>query len=551
MKVEALSYHELGASALFKDFVEEQSELRLFFNSASPFEASSFLNVKNGSFGKVSRQNLTAFLQDFNQQFAPPTETIEAIRSLADEQVFTIVTGQQICYFGGPAYSFYKTLTLIALSRYLKAELGLSVVPVFWMADEDHDYEEINHVWLPDFRENGVLKKTELRQNAKAGHSAGKLFLDESVAQAWGEIEDAAARGSAYAAELLKLHENWQAGQSWLHAFGKLMLRVFGKFGLVLAGSNHPVVKKLCRPVLEQVLCDQLALTKILSDTSQQLAEKWHAQVTVTDSLLFWQHPEKGRVKMPSDASGWHIPGEDAPRQFTKQTAEELDDAFFDKLSPNAFLRPVMQQYLLPNLAYAGGAAEIAYHAQMKPFFEKFALDMPLLLPRFGATVVEPGIHKAMGRLPFSFTHYKAREEHLLKEIASQQLHEQHGADLSEVLENWKNESQRLFEQYFRDYAAPGSSLDTSLNSSLRRVEKVGEQFAAKVLRAQRRREKESHLCIQKVQNAIFPQGIPQERMLGWVFLIAMYGEHFTDDLITYLSSETLKKIRFHHIIYL
>lgn len=551
MKFETLSYRKLGGSALFQDFVEEGDELRAFFNDASPFNASSFLKFQKGDFGKVPRGKLVDFLLAFNQQFNATPETAHAIHSLLDEDVFTIVTGQQLCYFGGPAYTFYKTLTLIALAKYLKTESGLKVVPVFWLADEDHDYEEINHVWLPDFSNEAVLQKTALTENARKGHAAGRLFVEESAEEAFGKIQEAAVKGSFYAQKLEELHESWKAGQPWLKAFGELMVRVFGKYGLVLAGSNHPSVKTLCRPVFEQVLCHQASLTVTLSETSRKLADAWHAQVTVTDSLLFWQHPEKGRVKMGFGKEGWQIPGESSPRHFSVEKAQETDDAFFAHLSPSAFLRPVLQQYLLPNLAYCGGAAEVAYHAQMKPFFREFGLDIPLVLPRFSATIADPGIQKTMDHLPFNFLRYKDREEQLLKELAMDQLKQHAQGSISEALGSWKSDTVALFEKHFGTYTTPGSSLETSLKSSIRRIEKIGEQFAGKVIAAQKRKESGSQSRIRKVQNALFPQGIPQERLLGWVSLVALHGDDFADNILHYLSTDTLEKIRFHHIIYL
>lgn len=549
LEFESVSFSQLGATPLYGDYINGNPELRSFFGKSDPFNPESFSRFVSGRFGSVKRNQLADFLVSYNKQFAACRNTIEAAESLRSKDVFTVVTGQQLCFLGGPGYSFYKTLTVIALSRSLKAATKLSIVPVFWMADEDHDYDEIDHVWLPDFRKDGIIQKFSLPKNRLKGHAAAFLKLDHAD-EILSEINQAAEPGSAYASDLHRLHKSWQTGRPWVQAFGELMLRVFGKYGLILAGSNHADVKKLCRPVFETVLVKQPELTKIVSDTSAKLAGKWHAQVTVTDSLLFWHHPEKGRLKIPYLESGWMFPDEASPRTFTRESVRQAGDDFFAKLSPNALLRPVIQQYLLPNLAYTGGAAEIAYHSQLKAFFEAFELDLPIILPRFSATVIEPEIRKSMAHMPFSFTDYKKREDDLAHELVQVQLRESGNKLPDEVLKEWKNRNKHLFESYFRSFVNTGSSLETSLKSTLSRMEKNAEQFASKVIREKKKQDRLAIKRISNVRSALFPGGLLQERVTGWAFFYALYGDSFLEALVEELSTDTLEKIRHHHIIY-
>lgn len=551
MEFESVSYSELGTSPLFSDFINENEQLKSFFYDLSSFKAGSFASFTHRRFGKADRLALSRFLHDFNRPFNPGKETLEAIGRLKQKDVFTVVTGQQLCYLGGPGYSFYKTLTIIALSRFLKARTGLEIVPVFWMADEDHDYEEINHAWLPDFSDGELLFKAELNTALKKGHAAADLVLGDEVLETWGRIRRSAPEGSAYAQSLAELHQSWAAGEPWINAFGRLMLKVFGRYGIVLAGSNHPEAKKLCRPVLEKVLTHQSKLTQIVSAASDSLAQQWYTQVQVTDSMLFRHDPEKGRIKAEFNDEGWLLPGDEGRRIFSSQDAKLLPDSFFESLSPNALLRPVLQQYLLPNLAYTGGAAEVAYHAQLKDLLETFELDMPLILPRFSATVVEAGIGKAMGRLPFSFPDYKKREEDLAKELALHQLGSEGYTPPEEALRQWEAENKALFAKWFESYKSLGGTLGISMESTIRRTEKAAAQFAAKVLREQKKQNKEAFNRLHRVRRSLFPNGILQERVISWAYFQAMYGNSFADQILEQLSEDTLEKLRYHHIIYL
>ncbi|AXJ01123.1 bacillithiol biosynthesis cysteine-adding enzyme BshC [Cyclonatronum proteinivorum] len=551
MEFEAVSYRELGASALLTDYVEGQKALQSFYDPENPFDYSSFQSFTAKRFGKVSRENLVQFLLEYNQGFTAGKSTIESIQSLQSPNSYTIVTGQQACFLGGPAYSFYKTLTVIALSRYLKEKADLNIVPVFWIADEDHDHDEINHIYLPDFKANQSNRKFSFRSLGDLPFAAGDIKVNEEAERLLSEIGEASNKGSAYAESLEKLHDSWQSGKPWVKAFGAQMMQVFGRFGLVLAGSNHPKVKQLCRPVFEKVLTNPVVLRDELELTSAKLAQNWKAQVAVTDSLLFYHDPAMGRIKIPFSATGWKLPGRHESELFTEETVQNLPDSFFARLSPNALLRPVVQQYLLPNIAYAGGAAELAYHGQLKTFFRCFGLDLPVLLPRFSTTVVEQNICKTMAGMPFPLLSYKKREEELLKSVVLMSLSKDGLASPVRALEKWKAEHEKLYRQFFEGYAEPDSSLETSLNSSLKRAENAAEQFIAKVMREKKKKEKVAQKRILKVKEALFPSGVLQERTVGWAYYYSMYGDTLLDDFLNHLSEDTLQKIRFHHISYI
>ncbi|MCH8557275.1 MAG: bacillithiol biosynthesis cysteine-adding enzyme BshC [Balneolia bacterium] len=540
-----VNYSELGFSRLFTDYLNENEEAHSFYNGRSPFQVGSFLKQAKarGIQSGVGREELSDLLMKFNAPFNPGEESIRNILALKDKDTFTVVTGQQLCLFGGPLYTLYKTVSAIALAKHLSEKTSLKVVPVFWLADEDHDFEEIS--FTNAFSKDHELIKAGIPSTAFEGHSAGRLQIDEHTEQAKSLLAEILGASSDQFKEVNKLISDWTPGAKWRTSFGRMMMKLFGSHGLVLAGSDDSGIKNALSPVLKKSIAEAAQIYDKLESQSSAVGDKYHVQAVVSESQFFWHDEKEGRVKIPFESGKCKLPGLTGSLSDIDASEYISEHGLWEKLSPNVFMRPVLQEYLLPNLAYIGGGAELAYHAQMKSLFAHFEMEMPLLLPRLGATVLDYGTKRVMKEAGFPFTDYKRP----VRELQRDWVTEFAGYEVNETFEKWERELQKLFaekEPYISDL---DKSLGKSAKSTQVRIEHELESLRKKMIRSVKNREEVQMSRIRRIGNTLFPNGVLQEREVGFVFVIAAHGRVFSDSLVNIMAEEPFRFMKAHQII--
>lgn len=540
-----VNYSELGFSRLFTDYLNENPEAHLFYNGLSPFQVRSYVNQAKARRSKpgVDRKELSDLLMKFNASFNPSEKSIRNILSLKDNDTFTIVTGQQLCLFGGPLYTLFKSVSAIALAKYLSENTALKVVPVFWLADEDHDFEEIS--FTNTFNKDYELKKVSIPSTVCEGHAAGRLQIDENTEQAKTMLADLLGPGSDQIKEVTKLIADWTPGVQWRTAFGRMLMKIFGSHGLVLAGSDNPGIKNVLSPVLKKSIADAAQIHDKLKSQSITVGDKYHAQAAVTGSQFFWHDEDEGRVKIAFENGLWKFPGVVSWMNENEAAAYISDNGLWEKLSPNVFMRPVLQEYLLPNLAYIGGAAELAYHAQMKLLFAHFEIQMPLLLPRLGATVLDYGTKRAMDETGFSLLDYKRP----VRELQRDWVTDFSGYKVDETFEKWEKELQKLFDENESYITSLDNSLSKSAKSTQVRIGHELESLRKKMIRSVKISEEVQMNRIRRVGNCLFPNGVLQEREVGFVYILAGHGRGFSDSLIHIMAEDPFRLMKAHQII--
>jgi bacillithiol biosynthesis cysteine-adding enzyme BshC len=302
-----------------------------------------------------------------------------------------IVSGQQVGLFGGPAYAFYKALSAIRIAEELTAE-GIDAVPVFWMATEDHDLDEVRHV---SFFKSGKLTRFELPGEGTAGRPVGRVRLG---AQA-DEITKAAAEmlGGTSSAEVASfLLESYRADETYGSAFGKLFARVFAEHGLILLDPLDARLHKIAAPIYRKALEDRDALSEKLLGRGKELeAAGYEPQVKVsaTGTLLFHIKDDVRQpivAKINGNAEGGNTGGfKSGEMSWTRDEALRLVDQAAEVFSPNALLRPVLQDYLLPTVAFCAGSSEISYLAQSQVVYQHILGRAPVILPRADFTILD------------------------------------------------------------------------------------------------------------------------------------------------------------------
>ncbi|HXM14703.1 MAG TPA: bacillithiol biosynthesis cysteine-adding enzyme BshC, partial [Candidatus Eremiobacteraceae bacterium] len=378
---------------LFLRFLNDFSSVSQFYPHPPSLEAIQQAS-KSLDYPDSRRREVAAVLRETNTSLGSGEATAKNIDRLASGAV-AVLSGQQVGLFGGPAYAFYKALSAIQIAHEL-TQSGVDAVPIFWMATEDHDLDEVRHVsWF----HSGKRTRFELPAEEKPGRPVGQVKLGPAVE----EIAKTAAEllGGASSPTIAKyLQESYSADETYGSAFGKLFARVFADYGLILVDPLDGRLHRVAAPVFRKVLADRATLNaKLLQRDKDLEAAGFEPQVKVTpETTLLFQI--RDGVRQPITYQG-ERGGKAAEFKIGDMTLSEagvlkLADTAPETLSPNALLRPVVQDYLFPTVAFCAGSAEISYLAQSEVLYREILGRMPVLLPRADFTILDAKADKLL-----------------------------------------------------------------------------------------------------------------------------------------------------------
>lgn len=523
---DAYSFDQLPFSKLFKTYISDFSELDAFF-SASPFDDEK-IKERGSSFEKTDSHNeFISSVKLFHSHLGIDQNT--QIEKLADKDSLAIVTGQQLGIYGGPLFTIYKTVTTILLAKEWEAKLSRPVVPVFWLADEDHDFEEISWLGIPG---NEEFKKIEYDQT----HN-GELVSDIEINSKIGEFKkhvNSEMFDTDFSADLWKLFDDcFKPGATFRKAFAKMMDQLFGKHGLLIVGSNFKEVKKILAPTLQTSISKNSEINASIQQTSDKLSKKFHQQVSLGDSNLFYVDGNGIRQKIENQKGNWLA----GSQSWDDQELLSAIDDNPEKFSPNVFLRPVIQDKLLPTLGYVAGPGEVAYYGQMKEMYPLFDLEMPVIFPRFSSTLIESGIDRILDKIPFEFHRYGERIEDLEKEYAKRT----ESTDLEALFNTWKENIRSASKEPSDIVTEIDGSLEGLLGKIVSGFETELDKLKGRVYRSIKQQEQTQLQRIRKIKAQLYPDDGLQERMVSFIYFMNKYGIDIWDKLILELEKETLE----------
>jgi bacillithiol biosynthesis cysteine-adding enzyme BshC len=390
MDCRALPSHKLPHQPkLFLDYIDNFSRVHKFYEHAPKMSSVTRLAGKL-DFPRERRKEVAAILRAQNIAFGAGPAALENLDRL-EKGAVAIVSGQQVGLFSGPAYAFYKALTAIQLAAELTRS-GIEAVPVFWMATEDHDIDEVRHVsWFQD----GELKRFELPSPDSAEHAGrpvGKIPLGAHIEEQAHEAVDLLSKqGSLLLAQLLR--ECYTPRETYGSSFARLFARLFSQQGLILLDPLDVKLHGVAAPVYGKVIEHRDVLNQELLARGKELdAAGYSVQVKVTakSTLLFYMgngDTGDGPRQPIVVANGGRF--EAGKKSWSKEELLANVQAHPENFSPSALFRAVVQDYLLPTVAYIAGPAEISYFAQSEVVYQQLLRSMPVMLPRPGFTLVD------------------------------------------------------------------------------------------------------------------------------------------------------------------
>ena len=527
MEFEKVDFHQLPFSELFRDYINGKEDTQPFFAYRHVYHD---LKKAVSSYRYTGdRKRIAAIAEEFNRDFPLEKTAKENLRALEDDNTVTITTGQQVSVYGGPLYTVFKTITVILLAKRLSHDTGKRVVPVFWLADEDHDYEEISTIALPV---NQEMVHVALPCDSCARHAAGSIPVEENGFTDFRDEVFEHLASTDFHQDLRKLmDECYVPGRTLRRSFGVLLTRLFSRYGLILTGSNFPEAKAVTRDTIKTAITRADDIESVLNQQSNTISAKYHQQAHISDSLLFWHDDRHGRVRLVHQNGTWSR--EPNVQLTSDELLRELDD-HPERFSPNVFLRPLLQDKLLPNAAYVGGPAEIAYYGQMKPLYDLFNLDMPFIAGRFSGTLVEPSVMRLLKDLPYSFSDFSQRYEDLEQNF----LRKQSNPNLDADFDRWKKQIEELTDKMTAEIGIEDPGLKKHSHSITREHIKAIDKLRKKVVNSIRQKEEIQINRLKKVKFALFPNDRLQEREISFLYYMNKFGLDIWDRMLESLEDE-------------
>lgn len=472
-----------------------------------------------------------------NRSFGASEETLTNIEKLRGG-ARAVVTGQQVVLFGGPLLTLLKASTAISRAREATRITGIEHVPVFWMATEDHDLAEVDQAALLTKTDVEVLK-AGLRVplpvpvgDVPLNHETSPL-LEQAVERATELLEYAPVSDwmrEAYLAE----------GATLASAFGKLMAKIFGPQGLIIVDAASREFHAMGASTLQYAIDHAEELRhKLLARTDELTQNGYHAQVLVSEasSLLFLLDRETGErlalrpVNDPSeDETRWRA----GSHVFSKDALLKILEESPERLSPNALLRPVFQDTVLPTAAYVGGPAEIAYFAQSEVLYREILGRVTPVLPRLSATLIEPAIDTVMQKDEVQLPDAMTTEDELALRLGARAMPIPLKRKLAAVGNALETELDALTEYLRGIDASLGTAAETSGSKMRYQMDRLRRMAATYGM--QKEASLKKHAAA--ITLNLYPDGHPQERLLAGVWFLARYGDGLIDRLVQVANNQ-------------
>jgi bacillithiol synthase len=510
-------------SPLFRDYLAGAPGVRPFYEAEARWDAEALVaSMDRVAAGPRPLAAVADALARQQEERSAP-RAAERARTLASPGAVAVVTGQQPVLFGGPLFVLYKALAAIVVADRLQAQRGTPVVPVFWVASDDHDFAEIRSVSVLD--ESGALRTLRYAPvREPAGQPASQVLLDESIEALVDELREALPAGLHRDALVERIASCYRPDHSLGSSFARLISLIFPD--LVVLDPVDPALKKHMVPVMSRELAEGSPSSRLaLAAGERLLAAGYHQQVPLRDGFfnLFVVIDGERRALAVRDGGvevrglGRAIPLPEALRLLENRPAD---------WSPGVLLRPVAQDLILPTLAYVGGPAEVAYHAQIGPSYAHFGGARPILFPRPSVTVVEPAQARALEAETLSLCDLQADPETVLARWAREAY-----PDVESAFDRAREAVEREMAAVEAALGAVDPTLRAAADAAKGRALHQIEGLQEKSTRALKKRDQVRAERLRRTRDALLPGGALQERGLGWISLLARQGEAIIGDL--------------------
>ncbi|MGA2022857.1 MAG: bacillithiol biosynthesis cysteine-adding enzyme BshC [Candidatus Sulfotelmatobacter sp.] len=535
MKAHCLPFAQIPhTTRLFTDFLSSSSSIRSFYPHPPHFGEWLTSQASALEYDSARRERVSAILERQNKSWGASPQTFANLDRLRRGAV-AIVTGQQVGLFGGPMFAIYKALSAVKLAEEAKVA-GVDAVPVFWLATYDHDLAEVNHVSIPG--PDGLLRTLTTSSHSIPGAPVSEVRLGEEILPV---VEEATSLlGESEASQLLR--ESYRPGETLGTAFARFYAHLFAAWGVIVLDAADPELHRVAAPIYRAVIEQSDAIDDALLARGQALeAAGYHQQVKVTaSSVLLFTLQNGARTPIQRRANGnspeFVIASETATEKLSSAELIDRISATPENFSPNVLLRPVVQDYLLPTLAYAGGAAEAAYFAQAGAVYEKLLGRVTPIVPRFSATVVEPKVQRWLRQYGITVLDAFQGSEALRHTLAARTL----PADLQAAFERANKSVAESFAGLQEALTKLDSTLVEASQTGASKVHYQLDRLRERAMAAELRRSEVVSRHAEALSQALYPEGALQERGVAGVYYLARHGMELLKGIYDVMRTDCL-----------
>lgn len=522
---------------LFLDYLYHYDRVAQFYGG-SPQDFESFQNIARAIDGSYPhRAEVADLLEHQNRVFGCGEATLANIQRLKDRETYAVVAGQQVGLFSGPAFTLYKALTAIRVAQSL-TDQGLKCVPVFWLATEDHDLDEVSKTRV--LNESGGLVDLSISgQSPSPASSVGYVKLADGVLDALDQVEQALPESDARARLMRDLRECYAPGATWGEAFGRFMARLFGSFGVILIDPLYEGYHRLAQPLYARALDQASHLRDLLGERSQELTKAgYHVQVHVgPESTLMFAAAAGGRTPICRNREHFYLNNNEpvAPATMEAWLRERPLD-----FTPSALLRPIVQDILLPTVCYIPGPAELAYFAQAQAIYPEFGRPAPVLFPRAGFTLADRHDQRLMEKYQLTLDDLWQGEEHLGRRIAAGGREGSKIAEWSGRMDRGEQDLKQFLDLLAGDIEKVDPTLLDALRTAREKMTYQLERLRGKISRASLDRSEMLTRHQRALWAHLMPGGSLQERQVNGINYLGRAGYELLDRLLLQLRTHCL-----------
>lgn len=469
---------------------------------------------------------LASVLLEQNRRFGADAATLANAEALGRADTYAIMTGQQVGLLTGPLYTIYKAMTAVRAAQRLEHRLGRRIVPVFWMASDDHDFHEINHVHVCN-QANEVIRLELTPETSIDRRSAVHIPFGPGIIQLIDNFIDALPDSEFKPLIAEFLHESCSPEVTFSEGFARLLTRLFQGRGLVIVDPSDAALKPFMRPIFEQEIRSPLNTTQAVLEAASHLERTgFQPQIDRTpDAMNIFMYHEGCRTPLTYGDDRVHLRHTDV--SYTIDELMRMVETSPESFSQNVVTRPIVQDALFPALAYVAGPAEVAYYAQLTGVYDYFDLPYPIVYPRASMTIVERRVGRVLEKWDLSVEDFLDD----IYQIVGQRMRDEIPDEVTQVFDGARTALAEHYGRLAEQVTTIEPTLQNVADSARRKSEFELSKLEDKTVQAIKRAHKTMRQQIEKADPQLYPRHQMQERMYNIWSYIGLYGFEFMDIL--------------------
>lgn len=540
MNIKNITNQKFYYSKLYYDYIFNFDKLKDFYAYDYRLNDSYInrINYLRSSYDGRLREVISTSLLEYNKSINCGTKTIDNINLLRNEDSFVVIAGQQPVIFTGAIFTIYKVLTVLNIADSLKNNFKLNIIPLFWNASDDNDLPEIKSIrvseiqlekisidvpeYLNGFSYSKIVLPVDEFENVsrKLIDSLSDSDFKKNIIKFMGEIIEHLKTGKK------------RSGISISKFYSLVLSKLFKNYGLVIIDPEIPEIKKLSNKLINFDLNKLNEINGLIEFNGRELiSEGYHEQLKlIKGNLDFFLNTEKGREKIKSKGGNTFIFEKSFKTRKNDLDKNGLKDLIFKNIANvglNVVLRPLFQDYILPNIATICGPGEISYYAQLKDVYTLFGSEQPILYPRMSATLIENKVQKAVAKINISYDDLEANQDIMANKILKNMV----GFDYQKYLDCLKIDLDCVLQKYMEEIKKHEFEASEAFGRINQNLKKEVEILGRKIINEYKRKNGFIVESIVKIYNNILPDGKLQEREINIFEYINKYGFNLIDSL--------------------